>query len=47
VVLSALIGVHRRLKILPALYDGQDTAIFTKALVGSGIDVRLGDWYGK
>jgi L-ascorbate metabolism protein UlaG (beta-lactamase superfamily) len=31
----------------PYHYRGQDTAIFAKALEGTGIDVRLREWYGK
>jgi len=33
--------------VYPYHYRGQDTAIFAKALEGSGIDVRLRDWYAK
>jgi L-ascorbate metabolism protein UlaG (beta-lactamase superfamily) len=33
--------------VYPYHYRGQDTAIFAKALEGSGIDVRLLDWYAK
>jgi L-ascorbate metabolism protein UlaG (beta-lactamase superfamily) len=33
--------------VFPYHYRGQDTAIFAKALEGTGIDVRLRDWYAK
>ena len=33
--------------VYPYHYRGQDTAIFAKTLEGSGIDVRLRDWYAK
>ena len=33
--------------VYPYHYRGQDTNIFAKALEGSGIDVRLRDWYAK
>jgi L-ascorbate metabolism protein UlaG (beta-lactamase superfamily) len=33
--------------VYPYHYRGQDTAAFAKALEGTGIDVRLRDWYGK
>ncbi len=33
--------------VYPYHYRGQDTAVFAKALEGTGIDVRLRDWYGK
>jgi L-ascorbate metabolism protein UlaG (beta-lactamase superfamily) len=33
--------------VFPYHYRGQDTQAFAKALEGSGIDVRLRDWYGK
>ena len=33
--------------VYPYHYRGQDTKIFAKALEGSGIDVRLRDWYAK
>jgi L-ascorbate metabolism protein UlaG (beta-lactamase superfamily) len=33
--------------VYPYHYRGQDTATFAKALEGSGIDVRLRDWYAK
>ncbi|MBZ5621812.1 MAG: MBL fold metallo-hydrolase [Acidobacteriia bacterium] len=33
--------------VYPYHYRGQDTAVFAKALEGSGIDVRLRDWYAK
>ena len=33
--------------VYPYHYRGQDTALFAKALAGSGIDVRLRDWYAK
>ena len=31
----------------PYHYRGQDTALFAKALEGSGIEVRLRDWYAR
>jgi L-ascorbate metabolism protein UlaG (beta-lactamase superfamily) len=31
--------------VYPYHYRGQDLNIFVKALEGSGIDVRLRDWY--
>jgi L-ascorbate metabolism protein UlaG (beta-lactamase superfamily) len=33
--------------VYPYHYRGQDTTIFAKALAGTGIDVRLRDWYAK
>jgi L-ascorbate metabolism protein UlaG (beta-lactamase superfamily) len=33
--------------VFPYHYRGQDTKVFAKALEGTGIDVRLRDWYGK
>jgi L-ascorbate metabolism protein UlaG (beta-lactamase superfamily) len=33
--------------VYPYHYRGSDTAAFAKALEGSGIDVRLRDWYAK
>jgi L-ascorbate metabolism protein UlaG (beta-lactamase superfamily) len=33
--------------VYPYHYRGQDTNAFAKALEGSGIDVRLRDWYAK
>jgi L-ascorbate metabolism protein UlaG (beta-lactamase superfamily) len=33
--------------VYPYHYRGQDTAVFAKALQGTGIDVRLRDWYAK
>ena len=33
--------------VYPYHYRGQDTKIFAKALEGTGIDVRLRDWYAK
>lgn len=33
--------------VYPYHYRGQDVTLFAKALAGSGIDVRLRDWYGK
>jgi L-ascorbate metabolism protein UlaG (beta-lactamase superfamily) len=33
--------------VYPYHYRGQDTTIFAKALEGTGIDVRLRDWYAK
>ena len=33
--------------VYPYHYRGQDTTVFAKALEGTGIDVRLRDWYGK
>jgi L-ascorbate metabolism protein UlaG (beta-lactamase superfamily) len=33
--------------VYPYHYRGQDTTVFAKALAGTGIDVRLRDWYGK
>src|ERR1700680_1866840 len=33
--------------VYPYHYQGSDTAAFKKALEGTGIDVRLIDWYGK
>jgi L-ascorbate metabolism protein UlaG (beta-lactamase superfamily) len=31
--------------VYPYHYKGQDTKIFAKALEGTGIDVRLREWY--
>ena len=33
--------------VFPYHYRGQDTGAFAKALAGTGIDVRLRDWYAK
>jgi L-ascorbate metabolism protein UlaG (beta-lactamase superfamily) len=33
--------------VYPYHYRGQDTAVFAKALEGTGIDVRQRDWYAK
>lgn len=33
--------------VYPYHYRGSDTNAFAKALAGTGIDVRLRDWYGK
>jgi len=33
--------------VYPYHYRGQDTKIFAQALEGTGIDVRLRDWYAK
>ena len=33
--------------VYPYHYRGTDLAVFTKALEGSGIEVRLRDWYAK
>jgi L-ascorbate metabolism protein UlaG (beta-lactamase superfamily) len=33
--------------VYPYHYRGQDVTVFAKALAGTGIDVRLRDWYGK
>ncbi len=33
--------------VYPYHYRGQDTKAFAKALAGTGIEVRLRDWYGK
>jgi L-ascorbate metabolism protein UlaG (beta-lactamase superfamily) len=33
--------------VYPYHYRGQDTNAFAKALEGSGVEVRLRDWYGK
>jgi L-ascorbate metabolism protein UlaG (beta-lactamase superfamily) len=33
--------------VYPYHYRGSDLAIFTKALAGTGIEVRLSDWYAK
>ena len=33
--------------VYPYHYRGQDTTLFAKALEGTGIDVRLRDWYAK
>ena len=33
--------------VYPYHYRGQDTKTFAEALAGSGIEVRLRDWYGK
>jgi L-ascorbate metabolism protein UlaG (beta-lactamase superfamily) len=41
---DAVKAFHPKVAI-PYHYKGQDTAVFKKALDGSGIDVRLLDWY--
>ena len=33
--------------VYPYHYRGQDTTVFAKALEGTGIEVRLRDWYAK
>ena len=33
--------------VIPYHYRGSDPAVFQKALEGSGIEVRLLDWYPK
>jgi len=33
--------------VYPYHYRGQDTKIFAAALEGTGIDVRLRDWYAQ
>ena len=33
--------------VYPYHYRGQDTAVFAKALDGTGIEVRQRDWYAK
>jgi hypothetical protein len=33
--------------VYPYHYRGSDTKIFAQALEGTGIDVRLRDWYAK
>jgi L-ascorbate metabolism protein UlaG (beta-lactamase superfamily) len=33
--------------VYPYHYRGSDLAVFTKALEGTGIEVRLRDWYAK
>jgi L-ascorbate metabolism protein UlaG (beta-lactamase superfamily) len=33
--------------VYPYHYQGQDVTVFAKALAGTGIEVRLRDWYGK
>ena len=33
--------------VYPYHYRGQDVTVFAKALDGTGIDVRLREWYGK
>jgi L-ascorbate metabolism protein UlaG (beta-lactamase superfamily) len=33
--------------VYPYHYRGSDTEAFAKALSGTGIDVRLRDWYAK
>ena len=33
--------------VYPYHYRGSDTEAFAKALKGTGIDVRLRDWYAK
>jgi len=33
--------------VYPYHYRGSDLAVFTKALAGTGIEVRLRDWYAK
>jgi L-ascorbate metabolism protein UlaG (beta-lactamase superfamily) len=41
---DAVKAFHPKVAI-PYHYKGQDTAVFKKALEGTGIDVRLLDWY--
>ena len=41
---DAVKAFHPKVAI-PYHYKGQDTAVFKKALDGTGIDVRLLDWY--
>jgi hypothetical protein len=33
--------------VYPYHYRGSDTTAFAKALAGTGIEVRLRDWYAK
>jgi L-ascorbate metabolism protein UlaG (beta-lactamase superfamily) len=41
---DAVKAFHPKVAI-PYHYKGQDTAVFKKALDGTGIDVRLLEWY--
>jgi L-ascorbate metabolism protein UlaG (beta-lactamase superfamily) len=43
---EAVKAFHPRV-VYPYHYRGQDTKVFAKALAGTGIDVRLHDWYAK
>src|ERR1700680_2525855 len=43
---DAVKAFHPKVAI-PYHYKGQDTAVFKKALEGTGIDVRMLDWYPK
>ncbi|HEY2647004.1 MAG TPA: MBL fold metallo-hydrolase [Candidatus Acidoferrales bacterium] len=43
---DAVKAFHPKVAI-PYHYQGQDTAVFKKALEGTGIDVRLLEWYPK
>jgi len=33
--------------VIPYHYRGQDLQVFAKALIGTGIEVRLLDWYAN
>ncbi len=41
------VGAFHPAIVYPYHYRGSDTAIFAKALAGTGIDVRQRDWYAK
>jgi L-ascorbate metabolism protein UlaG (beta-lactamase superfamily) len=43
---DAVKAFHPKL-VIPYHYKGQDTEVFKKALEGSGIEVRLLDWYAQ
>jgi L-ascorbate metabolism protein UlaG (beta-lactamase superfamily) len=44
---SEAIRVFHPSVVYPYHYRGQDVGVLAKALAGTGIDVRLRDWYGK
>jgi hypothetical protein len=33
--------------VFPYHYSGSDLTVFSKALAGSGVEVRIRDWYPK
>jgi L-ascorbate metabolism protein UlaG (beta-lactamase superfamily) len=44
---AAAVKVFKPKVVFPYHYSGQDTAVFKKDLEGTGIDVRLLDWYAN
>ena len=44
---AAAVKVFKPKVVIPYHYQGQDTTVFKKDLEGTGIDVRLLDWYAN